>query len=182
LKTSDSLTSLSSLRFRALPASFRVLLGALLLGGLSGTSASCMNPVHSDAVAALGDEAQGVRTGPTHRPGQPCLVCHGGDGPGPDFAMAGTVYEKDGSIAPSVNTEVVLTDATGSTRTEKTNSVGNFYIQSGRWTPTYPVDVVVQRDGVKQAMQTRIGRQTACATCHKSGGSSTSVAAVYLNP
>lgn len=171
-----------SLGLHHLPASFRVLLGALLLGGLLGTSASCMNPVHSDAVAALGDEVSGVREGPTHRPGQPCLVCHGGDGPGPDFAMAGTVYEKLGTATPSVNTEVVLTDATGSTHTEKTNSVGNFYIQANRWTPTYPVSVLVQRDGVKQNMLTRIGRQTACATCHKSGGSSTTVAAVYLTP
>ena len=34
----------------------------------------------------------GISPGPTHRAGQQCLVCHGGDGPGPDFAFAGTIY------------------------------------------------------------------------------------------
>src|SRR5207249_3431097 len=46
-----------------------------LLAALGGAIA-CGDPVHDDAVAALGPEAPGVRPGPTPRPGQPGLTCH----------------------------------------------------------------------------------------------------------
>lgn len=48
--------------------------------------AAACDPVRSDAVAALGGEAPGVPHGPTHRPGQPCLLGHS------NFAVAGTVF------------------------------------------------------------------------------------------
>ena len=51
------------------------------------------NPVHDNEVAALGPEDPSVPPGPDHRPGQPCLVCHGGSGPASaQFAVGGTVY------------------------------------------------------------------------------------------
>jgi hypothetical protein len=147
-----------------------LLAAALLLA----TLASCMNPVHSDAVTALGDEAPGVRRGPTHRPGQPCLTCHGGDGPGePDFELAGTVYEMDGQGRPDTSrgapgVTVALVDAQGNRYATETNSAGNFYVQEGRFSPVYPVYVTLERAGrVASTMKTRIGRRGSCADCHR---------------
>lgn len=160
-----------------------LLAAALLLAAL----ASCMNPVHSDAVTALGDEAPGVRRGPTHRPGQPCLTCHGGDGPGePDFELAGTVYEEKEQGVPDTSrgasgVTVSLVDAKGATYTTQTNSVGNFYVQEGRYTPVYPVYVTLTRGDVKETMTTRIGRRGSCADCHRGQvGTKNLVPAVYI--
>jgi len=142
--------------------------------------ASCMNPVHDEAVIALGDEAPGVRKGPLHRPGQPCLTCHGGDGPGPDFETAGTVYERRGETAPAANVVVNLEDSTGQKHTVTTNTAGNFYVETRRFTPTYPLYVTLTRGDTKQEMTTRIGRRGGCADCHRAGGSQALVPAVYL--
>jgi hypothetical protein len=142
--------------------------------------ASCMNPVHDEAVLALGDEVAGVREGPTHRPGQPCLTCHGGLGPGPEFETAGTVYDTLGSTAPAANVKVTLTDATGKTVELTTNTVGNFYVDANRFTATYPLRVKIAGGGVSQPMLTRVGRRSGCADCHRAGGSQNLVPAVYL--
>ena len=141
--------------------------------------ASCLDPVHSDAVDALGPEAPGVRTGPTHRPGQPCLTCHGGDGPGPDFAVAGTVYETRNGTAPLPSVTVLLRDATGTTRATLTNSAGNFYITSREWSPAYPMYAELHYGDLTATMVTRIGRNGGCAECHRSGGQTT-MPPVYL--
>ena len=146
---------------------------------LAAFSASCLDPVHSDAVDALGPEANGVPEGPTHRPGQPCLTCHGGDGPGPDFASAGTVYETRGGTAPMPDVVVLLRDATGATRTALTNSVGNFYITAGEWSPAYPMFAELHYGDITKKMDTRIGRNAGCAECHRDGGR-TKMPAVYL--
>ncbi len=60
-------------------------LATLAVGGACGG-----DPVHDEEVAALGPEPGGGAPGPEHRPGQPCLVCHGGSGPaseGEQFAV-----------------------------------------------------------------------------------------------
>jgi hypothetical protein len=110
---------------------------------------ACANPVHDDAVSALGPEAPGVPPGPTHRPGQPCLTCHGGQGPASlQFSMGGTAYQNqllplaDGGAptsAPLVGATVLLTDSVNSTQSVTTNSAGNFYILESQWVPTFPV-------------------------------------------
>lgn len=134
-------------------------------------SASCLDPVHADAVAALGPERPGVRTGPTHRPGQHCLTCHGDQGPAsPQFSIAGTIYSARGVLEPLSGVEIALADATGATRTAQSNEVGNFYIAASTWAPTFPVSVALQDPradlgGVKE-MQTLIGRNGGCAFCH----------------
>ncbi len=149
---------------------------------LAALGAGCMDPVHDDAVAALGDEAPGVRRGPSHRPGQPCLLCHGGDGPGPDFAVGGTVYETRGLAVPANGVAVLLTDAKGQTATAQSNAAGNFFLESRQWAPTYPVRVQIARDGAVTKMSTVIGRQTSCAECHVSPdrGSKSEAPPVYL--
>ena len=116
---------------------------AIAMLGASG-SASCFDPVHSDAVDALGPERTGVRTGPTHRPGQPCLTCHGGHGPGsPEFSIAGTVYSARAVQEPLSGVTVMLEDATKATRSVVSNEVGNFYIAIDSWSPTFPVFVTM---------------------------------------
>ncbi|CAN5923878.1 hypothetical protein BH11MYX4_BH11MYX4_68230 [soil metagenome] len=148
------------------------LLTLIVLAAGAAASASCANPVHSDAVAALGDEAPGERPGSTHRAGQPCLVCHGGDGPGPDFAIGGTIYAKrnGGQARPGVT--VSLTDATGSTKTPVSNEVGNFYLTKQEWSPSYPVFVSllytdpITKKVVSKDMISRIGGNGGCGFCH----------------
>jgi len=134
-------------------------------------STSCFDPEHKDEVNALGGEAPGVRTGPFHRPGQPCRACHGGMGPGkPEFSIAGTIYahRDSGEVKPGV--QVTITDATGDARTLTSNEAGNFYISIDQWSPTFPATVKLAYDGLDPAkqtqMQTVIGRNGGCAFCH----------------
>jgi hypothetical protein len=140
-----------------------------------------MDPVHSKAVDDLGPEVRGVREGPTHRPGQPCNVCHGGDGPGsPDFVAAGTVYEDsayDTSPIPKQGVRVILTDARDASVSDETNAVGNFYVTTQQWTratrtdaPTYPLYVKLRFGDVEKPMLTPIGRDGGCGSCHHEHG------------
>jgi hypothetical protein len=157
-------------------------IGAVLL--LATVSASCFNPVHSDDVAALGGEVAGVREGPTHRPGQPCLVCHGGKGPGsPEFEIAGTIYElRDSPSAPAEGVEIVITDSSTPPKsiTLQSNRAGNFYLEKDRESFFYPLYVELDDARIKQElplvptagirnMRTAIGRNAGCAFCHVNG-------------
>ena len=59
----------------------------------AGAVFACGDPTHDRAVEVLGGEAPGVPEGPLHRPGQPCVTCHGDSGPASgEFSLAGTVY------------------------------------------------------------------------------------------
>jgi hypothetical protein len=65
---------------------------------------------------------------------------------------------------------VVLEDATKAQRTVVSNEVGNFYVAKSTWSPVFPVYVTLEdsradKNGV-QVMQTPIGRNGSCATCH----------------
>jgi hypothetical protein len=137
-------------------------------------AAAACDPVHDDAIAALGPEAPGVRRGPLHRPGQPCLVCHDGAIGDPQrFTVAGTVYETSGANVAAVGAEVDLVDARGSSIALQTNAAGNFYATPSTYDPTYPIQVTVRGPGGESLrMQTLIeGNGTvepngACASCH----------------
>jgi hypothetical protein len=164
---------------------------AVMLGGAA--SASCIDPVHSDDVAALGGEVSGVREGPTHRPGQPCLVCHGGKGPGsPEFELAGTIYEfRDVPSGGVEGVEVRITDVTGKVVTLQSNRAGNFYREKDRQTLYYPLNVELNDSRITDApvgvkkMLTPIGRNGACAFCHvnnlNAADKTTHMPHVYLN-
>lgn len=147
-------------------------------------SSSCIDPVHSDAVDALGPEAAGVREGPEHRPGQPCLTCHGGDGPGPTWVAAGTVYEVRGDLSkPLVRGIVKLEDSAGKSIETSTNKVGNWWIEERRFTPVFPLYATVYDESrANQAqMVTRIGRNAGCGYCHQGAvATSNRMPAVYL--
>ncbi len=142
--------------------------------------ASCGDPTHDDEVAALGPEKPGVHPGPEHRAGQPCLVCHGGSGPGnPQFSIGGTAYAMQGSGLPLVGATVQLTDSLGSVKSTTTNSVGNFFIFESDWAPVAPIgglgaahEIQVCQGSCSDTslpiafMATHIGRDGSCADCH----------------
>jgi hypothetical protein len=140
--------------------SYRVYFAALCL------LAAC-DPVLDDAVAALGGEAAGTREGPTHRPGQPCLLCHDGAfGDPPAFSVAGTVFEERATKQAAVNAVVKLEAADGAKRELTANAVGNFYVTPEAWNPTYPLKVSVTYQSETVSMTTNIGRDGSCAGCH----------------
>lgn len=125
------------------------------------------DPTQSDKIAALGDEAPGVRRGPTHRPGQPCLLCHDGAlGDPQEFSVAGTVYQQVGSSAAVDGAQVLLTDAKGSSVTATTNTAGNFYLTPSDWSPTFPIAAQVVSGSTHVSMRTLISRDGSCGGCH----------------
>jgi hypothetical protein len=142
---------------------------------------SCGDPVHDKGVDALGPETFGLRPGPTHRPGQPCLVCHGGSGPGsPEFSVAGTVYKYTDTLESLQGADVVVTDANGASRTFTTNQTGNFYVGKKDWDPVFPLHVKVNYKSLSIEMQTHVGRDGACASCHFDPAGPSAVGHVYL--
>lgn len=155
-----------------------VALGAAL--ALAGF-ASCIDPIHQRNVEDLGGEQDGIRPGPRHRAGQPCLVCHGGQGPGePDFSFGGTVYETEGATTPAPNVVVRITDAKGREVTRTTNDVGNFYVRREELDPAFPAKVKLERGKDTAEMGSVIGGTGSCADCHVGAGGPSKVPRVYL--
>ncbi len=170
---------------------------------LLGT-ASCEDPVHDAEITALGPEAPGVPPGPNHRPGQPCLTCHGGQGPASaTFVTAGTIYETPyspgtPSYPPLVGGNVTLVDSTGSAYNATTNTVGNFWVTPTEWNAVFPlgdlrpdagpeagvegISVGTSPLGGQVSMQTAIHRggvYASCAYCHFDHPGPTSPGHVY---
>lgn len=150
---------------------------------LAALLASCTDPVHSDRVDVLGPEPNGEPPGPDHRPGQPCLVCHGGEGPADAvFSFAGTVYARaSGTEAAPKDTQVVLTTADERSYTALTNEAGNFYVAKSKWDVPFPIKVkIMSPSGVQRLMLSRLGQDGGCATCHQGGGNNSHVPRVNL--
>jgi len=157
---------------------------AVLLSAAATTTA-CNDPVHDQQVAALGGEAPGVPRGPLHRPGQPCLVCHGGQGPASaQFSLGGTVFlYPDQTDKPAVNATVEVEDALGNFWHGTTNSAGNFYVLQSSWSPTYPLSVplVADQNGMPPSVMGSLdNRSGSCAECHQMTEGPTSAGPVYL--
>jgi hypothetical protein len=151
---------------------------SLLLVGVS----AC-DPVVDDAVAALGGEAPGVQTGPLHRPGQPCLLCHDGTLGNPEeFSVAGTVFVDRTDRQAAQDAKIELKAADGTSHTLKANAAGNFYVTPQGWTPVYPLQVSVSYQGQKVSMVSNIGRNGACASCHVDPAGPASPGHVYAIP
>lgn len=175
---------------------FAFVLLVVLAGATSTACTSFFDPSHADAVEALGPEANGERPGPSHRPGQPCGVCHGGQGPGPELLLAGTVYARQAESAPAVGVVVKVTDASGATASTTTNRSGNFVLggrggrarpgeaaqptSTGATTLVFPIKVEISGDGATQSMKTVINRDRSCATCHTGTGDLEHMPAVFL--
>lgn len=143
---------------------------------------SCGNPAVDNQVDSLGPETAGVEQGPQHRPGQPCVLCHGGGGPGePNFSIAGTVYRQIDDERPLQGVQVDLVDSHGRTRRTFTNCAGNFYLTESDWDPRFPVWVTLRHGDIVNEMETPIFRDGSCAACHEGDPSPTSVGRVFLS-
>jgi hypothetical protein len=161
-------------RLRAAPA-------VALLGLLAPSPAGCVDETHELAVKALGPEDPNVQPGPLHRPGQPCVTCHGGSGPASkQFSVGGTVFATKGQDAPAPNATVTIEDITGVIESAQTNEAGNFYITVQQWQPSYPILPQVTLGTTTQTMSTHVARDGSCADCHTKPESSTSAGPVYV--
>jgi hypothetical protein len=145
----------------------------------------CGNPSIDPKITALGGEVPGVEPSEYHRPGQPCLLCHGPYyGKSPYFAIAGTVFAKQEAqmknLVPVDGAIVHVTDSFGETRDLTANCIGNFMINADDWQPAFPLQVSIDcpvpgEKGLKaRSMNTRIGRDGSCAGCHFGPASATS--------
>jgi hypothetical protein len=145
-------------------------------------SVSCTDEVHNEEVAALGPDSS--PPGPTHRPGQPCLTCHGGSGPAKvQFSVGGTVYLNQGDSMPAPGAAVEIEDILGNVFTVQSNSVGNFFVNLADFAPHYPTQMqVTSADGsVVVQMLTHVGRDGSCADCHTATEGPSSPGPIYVN-
>lgn len=142
---------------------------------------SC-DPVHDNAVDALGGEAPGVPKGPTHRPGQPCVTCHDGSLGSPEhFTVAGTIFLNQEDKTPASGATVNLLSADGTPFSASTNSVGNFFVTPQQFTPVYPMKVTVDYNGRPPAkMTSHVGRDGSCADCHTDPAGPTSAGHIFV--
>jgi hypothetical protein len=144
--------------------------------------AAC-DPVLDRGIAALGGEAPGVRPGPLHRPGQPCLLCHDGAlGDPRAFSVAGSVVRDAVDERAAVGARVQLKAADGSRFTLVSNEAGNFYVEPGAWKPVYPLQVSIDFESQTVSMVSNIGRDGACAGCHVDPVGSASPGHLYAIP
>jgi hypothetical protein len=158
----------------------RALLVPVVLA-MGASIAACADATHDEQVQALGGEAPGVAPGPEHRPGQPCLVCHGGEGPASSsFSVAGTVYALFKESAPAVGAQVQIEDINGGVFRSPTNAAGNFYVTTSQWQPTYPIQMQVSLMAATNVMLTHVGREGSCATCHQAASGPASPGPVYV--
>ena len=123
------------------------------------------DPVPQKIIDDLGPEV-GTPSA-THRPGQPCLVCHDNyGGATPAFAVAGTVFNTamDGSLVPAAGLNVTISDSASGLRKACTNAAGNFYVERDNWADvTFPLNAIAGNRG----MSSLIGRDGSCGSCHK---------------
>lgn len=168
--------------------------------------AGCGDPVRSSAIDKLGGEAPGVEPGPLHRPGQPCVLCHDGNGPGNMvLRFGGTVYQSQiGPLTPVVGAIVHFRDTAHNEYRTATNCAGNFFVVEGDYKPTGPVFVKVEYSVTLVSpsgsqVVPLIGRMTtpiydteestvsglrdrSCAYCHSDPAGSSSTGHIYLAP
>lgn len=153
----------------------RPLFALLMLAGCFGQPGSA----DEDALGDVDHEP----TGDEHRPGQPCLVCHGAEySPGGDvFEVAGTIYETIDSQTGLDDVDVIITDADDREIRLRSNRAGNFYLEEGDATIRYPLTVAIESGGQRMQMTSPILREGSCAHCHtKDGPSESSVGRVFL--
>ncbi len=157
---------------------------AVLAAG-SAAALACSDPVHDQLVASLGPENPTVPQGPLHRPGQPCLACHGGEGPASlQFSVAGTVYATLNQPQPAAGPCVQIEDIEGRYWTSApTNAAGNFFVGETDFSPDFPIRMAIvacDTGFIFQQMQTYSARDGSCADCHLQPAGPTSPGVVYV--
>lgn len=143
---------------------------------------ACFGQPGSADEAALGD-VDHRPTGDEHRPGQPCLVCHGVEyTPGGEvFELAGTIYETIDAQTGTAGVDVIIEDADGREIRLRSNRAGNFYLEEGDAAIRYPLHVAIERGDERVEMRSPIVREGSCAHCHtREGPNESSVGRVFL--
>ncbi len=147
-----------------------------------GSSASCTNPVADVQIESFGGELPDVAPSEYHRPGQPCVLCHGVyGGASPELALGGTVFADQRSFLPVEGAEVVIYDAVGDVYTMTSNCIGNFYLPADGDVPQFPLAAEIRcptydasgnkLEGQKtRTMNSWISRDGSCAGCHSLRG------------
>lgn len=155
---------------------------ALLFGlALAASSAvlGCGNRAVDERIAALGEEDPGVPPSEFHRPGQPCLLCHGEYlRETPLMSVGGTIYAyptktPEEKPLPVKGVKVKLIDSFGEKFESYTNCAGNFYVEADKWKPAFPLRAEIEypvpgdlESTKRVVMSTRISRDGSCAGCH----------------
>ena len=147
---------------------------------LIASVAACADPVLDEAIDALGPETPGVPTGPLHRPGQPCVLCHSEAGDAPPFLLAGTVYVDAESLTPIDDVRVDFIDTFGNAFSTTTNCAGSFFVRPQEYPAASPIWVSLRRDEVLREMETPIYRDGSCAGCHADPVGTASAGHVFL--
>jgi hypothetical protein len=171
-----------------------IVVSSLVALAALAAGAGCANPIADAQIAALGPEDPAVPQSDIHRPGQPCLLCHGPyKGAEPEMAVAGTIFAypfdlgaEDGDPIPAAGVEVEISDSLDTSPPTKpvTNCAGNFYVTKDEWSPAYPLRVairfqVAEGDNDRVPMDTRISRDGSCAGCHDAAPNQGSPGWVY---
>lgn len=150
---------------RALMACFATTAVAVLSG--------CQSPVQDDEIEAWGGEEPGVPPSEFHRPGQPCVLCHGEyQGDEPIISVGGTVFATPTKARPVGGVKVTLIDSDGQVASKTTNCIGNFFFTPDEFTPVFPLRAEIEcpipgaTTTKRFVMGTRIGRDGSCASCH----------------
>ena len=157
-----------------------VALAAVLLSALSG----CGNPSYDVQIEQLPPDT-GAKEGGSHRPGQPCLLCHGPyKGASPQLAVAGTVFsdktQADSYVDAAADaaklgqpgvTVTVYDTAVATGRQKKSDASGNFWLTVDEYTPLFPLGArmdCLKADGttLQFTMASRISREGSCNACH----------------
>ena len=165
----DIRASLTTARVEHAVVGPELTLAALVLAGVWGCAPAILSPVdpqHQLAVEALGDEDPRVPTGPLHRPGQPCMVCHDVGDPAKTFTIAGTVFRDNVSTTPLTDADILFVDSAGNRFTSHTNCAGNFYVGLGQFEPVWPFWVTIRQGANDSPMGSPVHRDRSCAACH----------------
>src|SRR5690606_33596927 len=94
----------------------RAALSIPLVAALAALGATaCGDPVLDARIEALGGEVDGVEPGEFHRPGQPCVLCHGKyGGEEPEMSVGGTIFaipttpDNENEVIPVEGVKVLL--------------------------------------------------------------------------
>jgi len=116
------------------------------------------------------------------RPGGNCIVCHRQEDEGPDYQVAGTVYDSVNAAddcAGVADAEITITDANGVVTTLRSNEAGNFFLRTNQGAIAVPYTASLSYRGDTRAMQ---DPQTDlnCANCHTTTGANAAPGRIVL--
>jgi hypothetical protein len=148
--------------------------------GLGCLLPACGDPVPDATVATLGPEDPNVPQGPSHRPGQPCILCHQTGGGARAFSLGGTVYADVASQKVVGGVSVFVLDTAKATFSTTTNCAGNFFVPTEQFVPTYPIWLTLRAGKIQRDMASPAYREGSCAGCHTSPVGPSSPGHVYV--